>query len=293
MTESNPLDTDVRNKAQLVIVTVSSWGGEKVDKSASVATCQNQQADRKSARVVKKLVPPEALKPRGRAVTALREFVERITLPWDRGRRLLPNISYMNNLSALNKCIKEVDDRTEDFLNTFPSWQQAGQAQLGKMYDPQDYPSIHELRHKFAVSLDFEPIPRKEHFLLDLQQEVIEEISAKAELKVEEKMKEAQECAWVNLLEVTSHFAGVMADPDKRFKRSTLDKLVETLDITPQLNLSGDPMLDDVVKDIKQSIQGIDSEMLRKNSKVRTQAALETQAHAEEISNILDLVDAI
>ena len=293
-TQIPPTDAvDIRRKAQLVIVSVSSWGGEKVDRGVSIATCQNQQADRKSGRFVKKLVPPEALKARGKAVTALRETVERLSLPFDRGRRLLPNASYIKNLKQIKDSIKAVEDATEDFLYQFPSWQQAGQANLGKMYDPADYPSISQLRTKFDVALDFEPIPRKEHFLLDMNQGIVDEIAAKAEAKVESRLQEAQQSAWTNVLEVTSHFAEVMSDPSKRFKRSTFDKLLDTLEVTPALNLQDDPMLDAVVEDIRDTLSGIDVDMLRNNPKVRATVAKATSDHSEEISKLCDFADAI
>jgi len=285
--------TDIRKKAQLVALQVSSWGGQKVDRSVSIATCQSQNADRKSGSFVKKLVPPEALKPRGRAVNALREFINHITLPWDRGRRLLPNQSYMKNLPSIDKHIQTVNDCTNTFLNDYASWEQAGKAQLGNMYDPGDYPSIPDLRQRFSIDLEFEPIPRKEHFLLDMQQATVDEIAAKAEKVVSKRMQEAQQSVWTGLLEVTSHFADVMAQPDKRFKSSTLTNLLDTLEVAPSLNLEDDPVLNDVVTDIRTCLKGLDADQLRKNPLLRKTAANAGTKIVGEIEQILEMADAV
>ena len=189
--------------------------------------------------------------------------------------------------------MQEVDAQTEEFLKEYPSWQTAGQAQLGKMYDPGDYPSVYNLRQRFSIDLEFEPIPRAEHFLLDMQQSTGDEIAAKAEKVVSKRMKEAQQSAWINLLDVTSHFAEVMSDPTKRFKASTIDNLIETLDFTPSLNFEGDPILNEVVNDIKQTMKGVDADTLRKNSAVRATVASASQAQVAEMTQIMDLAEAI
>lgn len=282
---------DIRNKAQLVILTVSSARFEKVDTPVSQAVCKTQNASKKAGRFVKKLIDPIALKPRDKAVTALREYVTSITLPWDRGRRLMPNASFLKYRPTIKRYIQLVEDQTDEFLKKYPSWIKHAESELGNLFDASLYPSASEIRHRFKVDLEFEPIPQKNHFLLDMNQSVVDEVSAKAEKKAEERLALATRSAWENLLEVTQHYATVMADPDRRFKKSTVDNLLETLKLTPDLNFNEDPTLEMMVDDIKGKLAAISAEDLRNKPALRQQAAKDASESSETLENLMANLD--
>lgn len=282
---------NVRNKAQLVILSVSSARFQKVDSPVSEAVCKSQQASKRAGKFVKQMIDPIALKPRDKAVTALREYLASITLPWDRGRRLMPNQSFMKYRVTIKKHIQLVDGQTDDFLRKYPSWIEHAKNELGNLFDRGHYPSVNDLRHRFRVDLEFEPIPQKSHFLLDMQQTLVEEVSAKADKKAEERIALAARAAWENLLEVTRHYATVMSDPNKRFKKSTVDNLLETLSLTPDLNFSEDPQLEMMVEDIKSKLATIPVDELRESPLVRKQAAQDAADSSDTLESLMAELD--
>ena len=286
MTEIN-----VRSKAQLIILSVSSARFQKVDNPVSEAVCIKQNASRKAGRFVKSLIDPSALKTRDKAVTALREYITSITLPWDRGRRLIPNTSFIKYRPNIKSYIQAVVNETDKFIQAYPSWIEHASKNLGNLFDRSQYPSVNEIRHKFKVDLEFEPIPQRNHFLLDMQQTMVDEVSAKAEKKAEERLALAQRSAWQSLLEVTQHYAEVMKDPDRRFKKSTVDNLLDTLSLTPDLNFSEDPQLDMMVEDIKSKLSAVTAEDLRNVPAVRQVAAQHAEASADTLESLINAMD--
>jgi hypothetical protein len=286
------MNINVRSKAQLVILSVSSARFQKVDSPVSEAVCKSQQASKKAGKFVKQMIDPIALRPRDKTVTALREYLTSITLPWDRGRRLMPNQSFLKYRATIKKHIQLVDNQTDDFLKKYPSWIEHAKNEMGNLFDRAHYPSVNDLRHRFRVDLEFEPIPQKSHFLLDMQQDMVEEVSAKAEKKAEERLALAGRAAWENLLEVTRHYATVMADPKRRFKKSTVDNLLETLNRTPDLNFSEDPQLDMMVEDIRNKLSGVPVEELRESPIVRKQAAQDASDSSDTLESLMAELDS-
>ena len=82
-----------------------------------------------------------------------------------------------------------------------------------------------------------------------------------------------------------------MAEPDRRFKKSTVDNLLETLKLTPDLNFSEDPSLEMMVEDIKGKLAAISAEDLRNNPKLREKAALDASDSSETLENLMASLD--
>jgi hypothetical protein len=81
-----------------------------------------------------------------------------------------------------------------------------------------------------------------------------------------------------------SHMADTLADPEKVFRNSLVDNLMELTDLIPSLNFTADPDLDELAKATRAKLAAIDPETLRTDLKIRGQIATEAGALLAQIT---------
>jgi hypothetical protein len=70
------------------------------------------------------------------------------------------------------------------------------------------------------------------------------------------------------------------ATPDKspKFKNSTVENVRELLDLLPGWNITDNPLVADIVGDLKQMLQNVTAESLRRDEKLRAATAQNAQS---------------
>ena len=110
-------------KAMLVSLHISAWGGMAFDKEVSEEVNESFSADRKEAgRYTKRLVAKQFLANVSTAHSILKRVHKVLTLPWeDDGTRILSTVGYVkyhaDMLDGKRKAEGEVKKLTEDKVN--------------------------------------------------------------------------------------------------------------------------------------------------------------------------------
>ena len=139
---------------------IRKWHGRKHDRDASAEINSLKNSDKKAARVNRPIVPAAFLSEINGAEKAARTFEKTITVPWMTGRNMFHGSQLFEITHALNAykdTFTQGVDRLCDRHHLLPM---VAKQFLGDMYNPDDLPSITELRDKFSFEFHFEPVPQ-------------------------------------------------------------------------------------------------------------------------------------
>jgi hypothetical protein len=95
-----------------------------------------------------------------------------MTLPWsDMGMRLLPTSTFFKYKQRMTEAEQEFERLVNNFFNIYEDAVVNAQTLLGDLYNPDNYPPLDVLRHKFGWRLNFVPLPTSGDFRVEMEQE--------------------------------------------------------------------------------------------------------------------------
>jgi hypothetical protein len=257
----------------LASLSISQWTARKQDKKVT-AEVESQHGAHNSGNFNKALVNKGLLEPISKIVGRARDAHYHSTLPWsDNGQRILPSKLFMSYCTTIRALKAEFDTAVSTMVQQYPAEVQAARNRLGSMYDPGDYPDPSDIRHKFSLGMEFMPMPDAEDFRVDVAKEVQEELKANLTHAVVLRQAKAMESCYARLRDVVSKFEERMVRPDAIFKDSLITNIKDECTIMDGLNISNDPELTALVKDIADRLI-IPPSVLRTNAIKRESAAV-------------------
>lgn len=282
----------VREAAMLADVSISMWSGERSDRDLLDKVKADTGATGNVGRVIKNMLAGAdgKLKDVKSAYAAVRAKHYAITLPWvsnphaERlsGPRLLPHALFNDWLTAVSVAKREATKQLDEFAQVYPGLVNTAKANLGGMADAV-YPTVDEMRAKFNVHFDFEPLPAGSSFK-GLPDNVLERLATGLQRKQEAMVGRAVTAAWGEVKDRVGHLVERLADPDTRFKVSTIENVRELVKLLPGWNLVGNDQMVEVTADIEQMLAGVDAKQLRKNDNLRAGVAGKAKAVADKLS---------
>lgn len=267
---------DIREKAMLVSVNISTWTGRSKDANVSEEVSNEKLAEKDTGVWWTYLVPKKDIIAVGRTAAQLRNIVNKNTLPWmDGGTRVLPSAMFMKFREVTAPKIAEFNKEIDLFLERYPEIVAKAQERLGNLYVDK-FPSVEELRRKFAIEIRILPMPAISDFRIDLGKES-EGIQSKMAKDIENLSKLAIKELWEQLTTMVDKIATTMADPDKRFKDATIENLASFIDNLPNMNFTEDENLEEIRLITKKKLAGLKPDDLRDNPVSRSSAADEAK----------------
>lgn len=278
---TNDVIQAVRESAMLADVSISMWNAERSDRDAMEKLKADAGATGNIGRVVKNMLAgaDSKLKDVRSAFTQVRMIHYSLTLPWvsdphaqrQSGPRLLPHLLFNQYVGALSKQKRAAFQLLDEFLADYPSYITQARANLGGLADAA-YPSEDEVRAQFRIHFDFEPLPAGAQFK-GLPDHTIERLAAGLQAKQTRMIETATRAMWQEAKERVGHIVERLSDPETRFKSATIDNVRELLTLLPGWNLAGNPEVDEVVRDIKTMLDGVEVKDLRENPTTRSDVA--------------------
>jgi hypothetical protein len=274
-------------KAMLIDLHLSRWSGFKTDPKASKQLIQDTNAQAGSAVVNKRIVPREAFADIVTACNALRSHIARCSLPWsDNGQRIMTrNIFelFMNGYGELERNFKAA---VKEFIEVkYPRVRDQAAFRMGDLFVAQDYPTLDELREKFQVALDIDGITEPDDFRVALPEQELVKLRAGMEESINRRLSSAMQDVYVRIAELLEHYIEKIGEPEAIFRDSTVNNLVELMNILPGLNIVGDPKLRAIRQRIMGTIGSYEPNDLRKQDSLRVAAAKEAKEILTQIKS--------
>lgn len=276
-------------KAMIVNLSIGLWQGYRLDKQASAEITAAKGAKADAARVNKHLVDKTALAPIVTASGAVRTHFYEKTLPWrDNGDRILSRKLYMPFIETHEGLVKEFQTTVDTFLDRdYPSAVEQAQFRMGELFNRDDYPSSHELRRRFYISLDINAVSTANDFRVAIDADHVERVKAGIEAAAEQRLAAAQADVWKRIVSTTSYLQQRMADPKAVFRDSTIENVHDLVELLPGLNVLDDPEIEAVREMLVRAISGVEAKDIRKDPELRQELAGEAQAIMDKCAGFM------
>lgn len=282
--------TNIASRAMLADLTIKQWGASTADRKASATVYSAHNTDPHAGRFNKRLLPqqPAALALVRSIQNAAGIAHRRLTLPWhDGGHRILPRAMFHAYSEEMRTYREKLDAAVQEFVAEYPRIVTDASKRLGDLFDPSDYPSANDIAHRFAMHVQFMPLPTGDDFRIALDAEEQTRLRAAYETDVAELLDAARRDTYQRVQDALDTFATRLyrmhvqreaaesAGQEKKLPtvRDSLVELVrEVCDLLPALNIFDDPKLEALRKDIMSSIVAIKPAELRTDSIMRKNA---------------------
>lgn len=301
--------TALGERAMLVDLTIRKWTPRRADAEASQQVIDaNGMADG-SGTFWKKLMPhnPQDLKKIDSKAAEVGRFHREITLPWlDGGVRCLTRDAFHQYADRMRVFRREFAALVADFANNIDAHKDAARQMLGTRYDAEEYPCAEDLIASYEIKFDFMPISDPSDFRVALDAEGMAEVSSSYKSMVDAKMADAMADAFGRLRDTVATFAdriGRVHEARKEHERklndgekvgqvptlrdSTVESLRDLCNVLPMLNLSNDPMLDELIDDVRNKLAIVEADDLRTGAAVRVEAVSNSQAILDKLNAFL------
>lgn len=274
----------IQNSSMLVDLNISVWTGRKQDKRVSDEIDAAKSTKTRAGNYHKKLLAgTQKLDDLQKLVTGIRSWHYIQTLPWsDGGSRLLPMKNFFDYKATLADFEIQFTDAVDAFLADYPTLVSAAAFQLGDLFDSSEYPDVERLRDKFKFRYVFLPVPEVGDFRIDVNEQHKAELVQQYESFYQNKLSEAMQEAWDRLHECLSKMSEKLANADSPrltkdgdenytqiFRDSLVTNAVELCELLTKLNVTNDPKLENVRKNLESTIAGVSAKELREDDDLR------------------------
>lgn len=267
----------INASAVLVELNISVWPAAKIDREVTDQINSQAGAVRDATQTKKNLFAGTSLRKNiERFAAKVRLYHNQHTLPWaDKGERLLPTKLFMDYKQTINKYETEFNDLCNQFFDNYADLVQEAQANLNKLFDPNDYPPLDEVKLKFGFRRTVKPVPASGDFRLDVPAEDMDELRSEFEKQQQEKLAEAVREPWVRLHAQLVSISEKMTDADddtkKRYHDSFISNPLELCALLTKLNITNDPRLEEARRQLEITMMGANLESLKEDSEARSE----------------------
>lgn len=266
-------------RAMLASLHISSWSGMQVDREVTDAVNEDFKAQAKAGRYNKRLVGSQFLEGIRSAHSRARSAHNLLTLPWeDNGKRALATAGYINYTTIMKDMRLKSEAAVKEFLADPQPYIDEAKVRLGDMFNADDYPSTDDLKAKFGFDVEIAPMPEPTDFRAKVSDESMKAIIKDIERRSDQRLEAAMKDVFARVHEVVKRMSERLREyvpPQGGNKRegiirdSVVYNINELADLLPALNVTGDPRINELAKQLKDELVEHSPEILRADAKVR------------------------
>lgn len=260
-------------RAMLVSLNVSQWSARKYDKRETELVAARNGIDMGVARVNKSLLPMDGpLDAVHKKTSEIRAVYAKHTMPWTQeGIQILKADQYIAFTQLMRPLMDEWEKLVRDFVEAYPIMRHQAERMLCGLFRADDYPS--NVIDKFRIGLNFAPVPDVQDWRVDVGDEERERLAKHIQARLAEAQSTVMTEAWKRIYDVISRAHERLANPDNIFRDSLIENAVELCSLLPGLNITDDPELERMRREIEGSLCAYNPDTLRKDPAVRQDTA--------------------
>lgn len=267
----------ITSSAVTVELNISVWTANKLDKSATEKVVSDNAAVSNAAQVRKNLMAGTTLrKDIADYAAGCRLWHNTRTLPWaDKGARLLATSLFMDYKTEANMRKRTFDTMVDNFLQNYPALVQTAHNYLGSLFNPEDYPSVDDVRDKFGFRLVFSPVPEAGDFRLQVAEQDLYELRQQYEESFSSRLADAMREPWDRLHKMLVGMSEKLTDVEgedelkKRYHDTLITNAQSLCSMLTHLNITKDPKLEQARRELELTMLGADIETIKESPEVR------------------------
>jgi len=278
----------ISSSAVLVDLNISVWTGRKMDKKVSAEIDADHSTQVRAGNYHKALMAgAQELEAVNKYAGATRSWHGQQTLPWsDAGTRLVPTMRLFDYKTELATREREFEHLVNEFLIAYDTLVQGAQFRLGSLFNADEYPHRDVVASKFGFRYVFSPLPTSGDFRVDIGNEGLEELKQQFDTNQDRYIQQAMLDVWLRVKDVAERLSNQLrvettgeverlgkhvfpVERKGKLYQSTLDGALELCEMLRSMNLTNDPELEQVRKNLQMTLQGVDLKELKKDEQVR------------------------
>jgi len=263
----------LHDNAMLVTFNVSQWTGRKYDKKVSEKVELDYNAI-DAGRYNKILIAQEAIKKVNKTAGAARTFHYENTLPWDdNGARILPAANYLEYTKGMRELKAVFEAAAAELVANYGALVDEARIRLNGMFNQADYPDSYDIARKYDFKVKVNPLPAADDFRVNLNSGERDKIKSEIEARALEGQAAAMKDLWNRLHGAIKNMADKLRIENAIFRDSLINNLCELCNLLPRLNMTNDPALEDMRKEVESALCEYDPNELREDKETRKAAA--------------------
>lgn len=260
----------LHSSCTLVKLTIHSWDGFKKDKRVSEHIDVDFKTAGEAGNYNKRLLDKAVLKPITQTLNRARSEHARLTHAWCYdGVGLLPNELYFPYTAVMRDLQSSLDTHVDNLVQQLPIHIQNQRSKLGDLFRIDDYPQANEFKDRFSISLSFFPVPKSDHFVVDLAETEAQKLKTALTKELAQTQSAALRGLYDRVKDVVEHVYERLADPSNIFRDSLIKNVQQLVSVLPALNVFDDPVLNQVTNELKTKILIVDPDDLRTSKDAR------------------------
>lgn len=279
MSNTTQVTQDISQIATLVSLRLRKIGSTKVSRIDSRSYAGSNNMDQDSAVVSYRLFTNADLKPINSVCSSAKVVRDKYTLPWnDLGQRMLPNSVFKEFNTHMVQLEDEFNVAVMEMERRYPQILQDAESRLNGKFNRSHFPD--RISERFEFKLEVSPMPTSEGLRINtLSDEELENLRTERDKETMEKIKKSATNVVERMMEALeillngTNGEGGLMNPDARFHQTSIDRVVDILDLAPSLNLLGNPQLDELVDKVKGFLkpENLNANEIRKSEQIRDQ----------------------
>lgn len=266
--------TTLHSSAVLVDLNIKIYSSKVTDKEVNADVAAKAGASEKAGKYQKDLLAGnERLKAVVSKASEARQLNKKFSMSWnDNGIRVLPVAKMMDHKAQLDVLKAEFFVLVDEFCNNYETDISAAAFALGALFKRDEYPTLDEVRSKFAFNVMYSPLPKSGDFRVDISETMKQELMEHFESQFKDHVTDMMREPWQRLHSALKHMSEKLDDEgDKKARifKTFLSNNEELIDALKALNVVNDPDLAAATREFEQIINQCDLEGLKKDEYLR------------------------
>ena len=250
----------------LVKLSIRRFQNSKKDKKITDEVVEERSLGEEAGSWRKQKFPSEALAEIVTLTNKTRSWHYANSLPWDDGRDLVTNAFLAQYENGLVEARNELGELVAALCRRYDYWIEKAREMHNGEFDIADYPTQAQLAEKFSISWEILPIPQSSALaglVEKLGEKRAKELQTRLDAANNRRMSELVHDVWARVLNPLISIASQLTSEKACFKSNLLDPLRNITSAVPNLNITNDPRLIEMTKEIEAMLDGLSPEALR------------------------------
>lgn len=204
----------------------------------------------------------------------LRQANYRYTRPWlDSGVRQLPASLLQTHQEVMYDMEMEFLGLVEKFLDKYDTLIAAAAFQLGTLFERSEYLSRSQVKRRFGFHLTYTPMPTSGDFRIDIENQAQAALVAHYEERLQQMHQRAAQDSWQRVYAVLTRIQKQLAPREEGKRGKIYDSLLgnahELCQLLEHFNVTGDPELTRMRRELMGAIEGVTTDALKTEDDTR------------------------
>jgi hypothetical protein len=271
-------NTPISHRAMLVALNQRAWKGAASDREVAAQAELSAGAEMGTMTVIKQLAPKHLIQPINTIKRLGREEHYKMTVPGlFRGQALLPTKMFETYMLTQSEIKDQFFKAVDAFDKVYPSIVTKAKVKLGTAFRERDFPT--NIKSLFGYDIQTAPVPEVNDWRLD---GVAPADVANLRSEVEDSVRKMYHDATMTMFERARDMLENMIRQAKGFNPKhpgatlgdpTIEQIKELASLFCDMNITGDPTLDKIGKEMLRDFADLQGSEIRKSAEMRTDIA--------------------